>query len=192
MKIGISMEMTRKLRNTWHSALNHEWYDFMSGHDIVPISCHGVVPQTDEFDLIILAGGNDMIDIKTWRDNHYPLRDVFERRLIEQAMLTKTPVMGICRGAHFINWVLGGTHRLMTTPYDNVVVNLSAMQVTCHHTICIDKLASGFEILETDTITSYYTYEEKFYEFSLVDFNPEQNQVLVEYIKRQEFIKGGN
>ena len=26
----------------------------------------------------------------------------------------------------------------------------------------------------------------------LVDFNPEQNQVLVEYIKRQEFIKGGN
>jgi putative glutamine amidotransferase len=151
MKIGISMEMTRKLRNTWHSALNHEWYDFMSGHDIVPISCHGVVPQTDEFDLIILAGGNDMIDIKTWRDNHYPLRDVFERRLIEQAMLTKTPVMGICRGAHFINWVLGGTHRLMTTPYDNVVVNLSAMQVTCHHTICIDKLASGFEILETDS-----------------------------------------
>jgi putative glutamine amidotransferase len=151
MKIGISMEMTRKLRNTWHSALNHEWYDFMSGHDILPISCHGVVPQTDEFDLIILAGGNDMIDIKTWRDNHYPLRDVFERRLIEQAMLTKTPVMGICRGAHFINWVLGGTHRLMTTPYDNVVVNLSAMQVTCHHTICIDKLASGFEILETDS-----------------------------------------
>jgi putative glutamine amidotransferase len=151
MKIGISMEMTRKLRDTWHSALNHEWYDFMSGHDIVPISCHGVVPQTDEFDLIILAGGNDMIDIKTWRDNHYPLRDVFERRLIEQAMLTKTPVMGICRGAHFINWVLGGTHRLMETPYDNVVVNLSVMQVTCHHTICIDKLAPGFEILETDS-----------------------------------------
>jgi putative glutamine amidotransferase len=151
MKIGISMEMTRKLRDTWHSALNHEWYDFMSGHDIVPISCHGAVPQTDEFDLIILAGGNDMHDIVTWRDNHYPLRDVFERRLIEQAMLTKTPVMGICRGAHFINWVSGGTHRLMETPYDNVVVNLSVMQVTCHHTICIDKLAPGFEILETDT-----------------------------------------
>lgn len=151
MKIGISMEMTRKLRDTWHAALNHEWYDFLSGHDIVPISCHGTVPQTDQFDLIILAGGNDMSDIKTWRDNNYPIRDAFERRLIEQAWLTKTPVMGICRGAHFINWVSGGTHRLMEAPYDNVAVNLSTMQVTCHHTICIDKLAPGFEILETDS-----------------------------------------
>jgi hypothetical protein len=26
----------------------------------------------------------------------------------------------------------------------------------------------------------------------LIDFNPQQNQVLVEYIKRQEFIKGDN
>ena len=151
MKIGISMEMTRKLRDTWHAALNHEWYNFLSGHDIVPISCHGTIPQTDQFDLIILAGGNDMSDIKTWRDNNYPIRDMFERRLIEQAWLTKTPVMGICRGAHFINWVSGGTHRLMEIPYDNVAVNLSNMQVTCHHTICIDKLAPGFEILETDS-----------------------------------------
>jgi gamma-glutamyl-gamma-aminobutyrate hydrolase PuuD len=150
MKIAISMEMTRKLRDTWHAALNHEWYELLNGHEIVPISCHGNLPQTSEFDLIILAGGNDMSGIKTWRDNHYPLRDVFERSLIEQCWLTKTPVVGICRGAHFINWVSGGTYKLMDNPYDNVTVQLPSFEVTCHHTIRIDQLAPGFKILEQD------------------------------------------
>lgn len=150
MKIGLSMEMTRKLRDTWHAAINHEWYDFLAGYDIVPLSCHGKLPQTDEFDLIILAGGNDMPGIKTWRDNHYPLRDHYEHSLIQQCLLTKTPVVGICRGAHFINHVMGGTHKLMDQPYDNVIVPLPKFNVTCHHTIQIDTLAPGFEILQQD------------------------------------------
>jgi N5-(cytidine 5'-diphosphoramidyl)-L-glutamine hydrolase len=150
MKIGLSMEMTRKLRDTWHAAINSEWYDFLSEHDIVPLSCHAKIPQTDEFDLIILAGGNDMHGIKTWRDNHYPIRDHYEHSLIQQCLLTKTPVVGICRGAHFMNYVMGGTHKLMYHPYDNVIVSLPKFNVTCHHTIQIDMLASGFEILQQD------------------------------------------
>lgn len=150
MKIGLSMEMTRKLRDTWHAAINYEWYDFLTGHDIVPLCCHGNLPQTDEFDLIILAGGNDMPGIKTWRDNHYPIRDHYEHSLIQQCLLTKTPVVGICRGAHFINHVMGGTHKLMDHPYDNVKVELPLFEVTCHHTIQIDTLAPGFEILQQD------------------------------------------
>lgn len=150
MKIGLSMEMTRKLRDTWHAAISHEWYDFLSEDDIVPLSCHGKLPQTDEFDLIILAGGNDMPDIKTWRDNHYPIRDHFEHSLIQQCLITNTPVVGICRGAHFINHVMGGTHKLMDHPYDNVIVQLTKFKVTCHHTIQIDTLAHGFEILQKD------------------------------------------
>jgi len=150
MKIGLSMEMTRKLRDTWHAAINYEWYDFLVGHDIVPLSCHGNMPQTDEFDLIILAGGNDMFGIKTWRDNHYPIRDHYEHSLIQQCLLTKTPVVGICRGAHFINYVMGGTYKLMNDPYDNVLVELPKFEVTCHHTIQNDILAPGFEVLQQD------------------------------------------
>ena len=150
MKIGLSMEMTSKLRDTWHAAINYEWYDFLAGHEIVPLSCHGIVPQTDEFDLIILAGGNDMPGIKTWRDNHYPIRDHYEHSLIQQCLLTNTPVVGICRGAHFINYVMGGTHKLMDNPYDNVKVQLAEFEVTCHHTIQLDTVAPGFEILQQD------------------------------------------
>lgn len=150
MKIGLSMEMTRKLRDTWHAAINYEWYDFLAGHDIIPLCCHGNIPQTDEFDIIILAGGNDMAGIKTWRDNHYPVRDYYEYALIQQCLLTTTPVVGICRGSHFINHVSGGTHKLMDNPYDNVKVQFSEFEVTCHHTIQIDNLAPGFEVLQQD------------------------------------------
>jgi gamma-glutamyl-gamma-aminobutyrate hydrolase PuuD len=39
----------------------------------------------------------------------------------------------------------------MERPYDNVKTQLPEFEVTCHHTICIDKLAPGFEILQQDS-----------------------------------------
>ena len=145
------MEMTRVLRDTWHAALNHEWYDLFAGHEIVPLSCHGQEPNTDEFDLIVLTGGNDTVKFNTWRNNVYPLRDEFEHRLIGQCLISRTPLIGICRGSHFLNLESGGTVRLMAEPYDNVRIQLPAFGVTCHHTICIDQLAPGFEVLQQDS-----------------------------------------
>jgi gamma-glutamyl-gamma-aminobutyrate hydrolase PuuD len=150
MNIAISMEMTRKLRRTWHAALNHEWYDFLAGHRIVPLCCHDSKIDLADIDLVILAGGNDMSDIKTWRKNHYPQRDTYEKHLLAYCQSHRVPVVGICRGFHFMNWVMGGTHRLMNDPYDSVQVNLPEFEVTCHHTIQIDQLASGFEVLQQD------------------------------------------
>lgn len=150
MKIAISMEMTRVLRDTWHAALNYEWYEFLSGHEITPLCCHGAMPTVKKFDLIILAGGNDMSDIQTWRNNHYPQRDEFEQELINQCRQQSVPLVGICRGSHFLNWVEGGTHSLMKVPYDNVRVQLPHFEVTCHHTIQIESLAPGFEVLQQD------------------------------------------
>ena len=144
------MEMTRKLRDTWHAALNYEWYDFLKGHKIVPLCCHDAEYDVDGLDLVILAGGNDMHDIKTWRDNHYPLRDEYERNLMNACRQIDIPVVGICRGSHFMNYICGGTHKLMDVPYDNVAVELSPFAVTCHHSIQIDKLAPGFEPLLQD------------------------------------------
>lgn len=149
MNIAISMEITRVLRNTWHSALNCEWYEFLVDHAITPLSCHGEI-DLDGIDLVMLAGGNDMPNTRTWRDNHYPVRDQFERRLIDQAQQRRLPIVGVCRGAHFMNLVMGGTHRVMEQPYDNVKTQLPSFEVTCHHTIQIVQLAPGFEILEQD------------------------------------------
>lgn len=151
MKIAVSMEMTRVLRDTWHAAINHEWYDFLKGHEIVPLCCHGSFPDVAEFDYVFLAGGNDMPDIVTWRNNHYAQRDQFERRLIAECAIAGIPVIGICRGQHFLNYVSGGTHRLMSTPYDNRRIELEPFSVTCHHTIEIDRVAPGFEVVLKDS-----------------------------------------
>jgi len=150
MKIAVSMEMTRVLRNTWHAALNHEWYEFLTGHEIVPLCCHGQVPDPRDFNLLILTGGNDMPGIQTWRDNNYPQRDIFETDLIKSFNSYSIPIIGICRGAHFLNHIMGGTLRLMQQPYDNVKISLSKFEVTCHHTIQIDELAPGFDVVEQD------------------------------------------
>lgn len=151
MKIAISMEMTRVLRDTWHAALNHEWYDFLAGHEIVPLCCHGAIPDPWQFDLLILTGGNDMPGIQTWRNNHYPQRDQFEKDLVQRFSAHDIPVVGICRGAHFLNYIQGGTLQLMNQPYDNVKVKLSPFEVTCHHTIQIDQLAPGFDAVLKDS-----------------------------------------
>ena len=151
MKIGISLETTRVLRDTWHSAINHNWYDFLKGHTIVPIvSVDTSSVNVSEFNLIILCGGNDMTDFVTWRNNNDPRRDRFEADLIDQAVKYRVPVVGICRGSHFINKYMGGTLRMLATPYDGVEVELPGITVTCHHTIAIDQLAPGFEAVLTD------------------------------------------
>jgi putative glutamine amidotransferase len=106
--------------------------------------------NVDDYDLIILTGGNDMANIVTWRNNNYPPRDQFEQELVNQALASKVPLVGICRGQHFLNWVMGGTHCLMENPYDNVKVKLPNFEVICHHTIRIDQLAPGFDVLQQD------------------------------------------
>ena len=151
MKIGLSIETTRVLRDTWHAAVNHEWYEFLKDHTIVPLIPYTNSWPIDDLDLVILCGGNDMPDIVTWRNNNDPVRDAYERKLIELCVEKNIPHAGICRGNHYINWVMGGTHCLMSTPYDNVQVQLPDLTVTCHHTIQIDQLAPGFEALAIDS-----------------------------------------
>jgi len=174
MKIGLSLEVTRVLRNTWHSAINHEWYEFLEGHEICPLVCYGSYDVQD-YDLIILCGGNDMPDIKTWRDNNYPKRDEFERKLIKDCIKHHIPLAGICRGSHFINYVLGGTHRLMETPYDNVVVDLEPFSVVCHHTITIDKLAPNCKATLVDNKGVIEMYQHKNLPITGIGWHPERN-----------------
>jgi putative glutamine amidotransferase len=151
MKIGISLETTRVLRDTWHSVINHDWYDFLKSHTVVPLISADPTPvDVTEFDLVILCGGNDMSDFVTWRNNNDPQRDQFEAMLIDQCLKYRVPVVGICRGSHFINKHQGGTLRMLDVPYDNVEVELPGITVTCHHTIAIDQLAPGFEIVLED------------------------------------------
>jgi gamma-glutamyl-gamma-aminobutyrate hydrolase PuuD len=174
MKIGLSIETTRVLRDTWHATVNHEWYDFLQGHTIVPLIPYTKSWPVNDLDLVILCGGNDMPDIVTWRNNNDPVRDAYERNLINSCLQANIPHMGICRGNHFINWIMGGTHRLMSHPYDNIQVQLPMFKVTCHHTIQIDRLAPGFDILAQDSTGVIELAVNKVMRQLLVGWHPER------------------
>lgn len=66
------------------------------------------------FDAIIIGGGSD-IDPGLYQGNDTglskidPERDAFEVEMIEHALQTQLPILGICRGAQLINVVLGGS-----------------------------------------------------------------------------------
>lgn len=70
--------------------------------------------RKDTFQAIIIGGGSD-IDPGLYGlgDEEIapvdPRRDAFEVEIIEHALATHLPILGICRGAQLINVVLGGT-----------------------------------------------------------------------------------
>jgi putative glutamine amidotransferase len=70
--------------------------------------------RKETFQAIIIGGGSD-IDPGLYGQGDEeispvdPARDAFEVEMIEHALATHLPILGICRGAQLINVVLGGT-----------------------------------------------------------------------------------
>lgn len=70
--------------------------------------------KKDRFDGIIIGGGSDIDPGLYGGDDDGasqldPQRDAFEIEIIEHALQTNLPILGICRGAQLINVVLGGS-----------------------------------------------------------------------------------
>jgi putative glutamine amidotransferase len=69
--------------------------------------------KRDKLQGLIIGGGDDidaaLYGEDTGRAPADPERDAFEIELIEHALDTQLPLLGICRGAQLINVVLGGS-----------------------------------------------------------------------------------
>lgn len=69
--------------------------------------------KRDKLQGLIIGGGDDidaaLYGEDTGRAPADPKRDAFEIELIEHALQTQLPLLGICRGAQLINVVLGGS-----------------------------------------------------------------------------------
>jgi putative glutamine amidotransferase len=97
--------------------LDQEWSRF-----IVQIGCAPVpLPNIDLLNVkeyldklplsgVIFTGGNDILDYVNTATNPAPERDQFERVLFDYAVENKLPVLAICRGMQFVNYLLGGQH----------------------------------------------------------------------------------
>lgn len=59
---------------------------------------------------VVLTGGNDILDGVNTVSNPAPERDKFERILFEHAIENKLPILAVCRGMQYVNYLLGGQH----------------------------------------------------------------------------------
>lgn len=71
-------------------------------------------PVPEHLDGVVITGGHDIdpvlyAAVSEIESVHDPERDAFEKDTIERALLSGTPILGICRGAQLVNVVLGGT-----------------------------------------------------------------------------------
>ena len=91
MKVSLAPPATKEKLQLWADLLLSHGLDFK------------ILTEKDSIieGALILAGGADY--------GKRPVRDKFEMGLIESAVLSRMPILGVCRGMQIVNIALGGT-----------------------------------------------------------------------------------
>jgi N5-(cytidine 5'-diphosphoramidyl)-L-glutamine hydrolase len=107
LKIGISMRIINAANyDEERDALSHDWINFFEDLKIIPILIPNSLKNSKTFleeinvDGIILSGGDNLGD--------FPERDKTELDLINYAISSGIPILGVCRGMQIINHFFGG------------------------------------------------------------------------------------
>ena len=94
--------------------LDQRWGPLLRSFGYTPIPLFNQIDDVERYltDLelsgVVLTGGNDLASLDDG-SNVAPERDAFERNLLEFAIDHDLPVLGVCRGAQFINVHFGGS-----------------------------------------------------------------------------------
>jgi N5-(cytidine 5'-diphosphoramidyl)-L-glutamine hydrolase len=107
-RIGLTMRVIETLEyKETRDAISHDWISYLGRFpDVlaVPLPNIGkkanVLIEALRLDGLILSNGNDI--------GAAPIRDETEESLVETAIKTKLPVVGVCRGFQFLQHYLGG------------------------------------------------------------------------------------
>ena len=117
-------------------------------------------------DGLLLAGGAD-IDPRLYgstpgpgHGTFEPGRDRFELALIEAALTTKTPILGICRGIQILNVALGGT-LVADLPADSGQAHSSIAypRENRSHRVTIDNKSLAAEIYGSEVWVNSYHHQ---------------------------------
>ncbi|MFA6843821.1 MAG: type 1 glutamine amidotransferase [Bacilli bacterium] len=126
----------------------------------LPLGNTDIKAVLDICDGFLLPGGEDMNPACFHQENKgsklFDDRlDVIDKIVIDYAVKTKKPILGICRGHQVLNVFLGGdliqdigqSHqavRHMVTTYPNRLINFpTTMEINSYHHQVLDKLAPG-------------------------------------------------
>ena len=136
---------------------------------VIPVSepelAHHYISRVDG---LLLAGGQDVSPLLFGEEPNlklgrtYPLRDVFELALIEEAYKQKKPILAICRGLQILNIAFGGTlFQDIESQYEkNTVLHpLKTMPSYPTHSIQIANGSELSKILGTQASVNSYHHQ---------------------------------
>ncbi len=107
IKIGITSNI-KKYYKGYIDFIDHYWINFFEKkkieYKLIPNSKYLSEKTLNQIDILILAGGNDIISKK----KESIIRNKIEINLIKKAIKRKIPIFGICRGAQLLNIKFGG------------------------------------------------------------------------------------
>ena len=156
--------------------------------------------RNEIYDLIILTGGG-AIDSKYYDKPHFDElqenRDKVEKILIDHAIITKTPILAICRGMEYVNGIFGGKlskldqmNKKREIGNDHpIVIGNDIIYVNNYHKdgIYSYNLSKEFQIVALDidnnVVESFYSKEKK---ILAVQWHPERNFSHIESNKLSE------
>lgn len=114
--------------------------------------------QLKNIDVIIISGGGDIYKLKKNKINL--LRDKFEKKLIEEGIKMRVPIIAVCRGFQLIvslftnkakNFIKTKEHKntnhLIVFENKNSISNKNEIVVNSYHNIAIKKLSEKFDII---------------------------------------------
>lgn len=139
----------------WRDALSQDLIDYVhrQGYEPILIPNKPEICTTYIYDtvLLILSGGDDLVlqSATGQSDNPRARRDRTEWNLLATAIANRQAVLGICRGAQFINTYFGGTCAEIPPPKNHVAVEHEIQ-------IASEKLRSLLESRERMIVNSYH------------------------------------
>ena len=110
-RIGITQNIIKHPQhNEIMDCLDINWAKLLNTLNILPIplplmpanSAQGVWNELS-LDGLILSGGNTLVDYAEAADYPSSERDEYEKALLKEAIITQTPILGVCRGFQLIN-----------------------------------------------------------------------------------------
>jgi N5-(cytidine 5'-diphosphoramidyl)-L-glutamine hydrolase len=123
-------------------ALERSWYDFLSGHDLIPVPNLGRIDRDVDFDCLVLTGGPDSIE-----------RNQTENLLFSLALERNKPIIGFCHGAFAINDLTDGINGYIDghvqTDHE-IIMDNKIYTVNSYHGQSIDKLGPDMEKIAMD------------------------------------------
>ena len=169
MKILISQEeYVKKTRS--YDALERAYYDFLDGHEIIPLPNLIKVPDID-YDCLILTGGPDSIS-----------RNQTENLMYDHAVSKGVPVIGICHGAFAIADINSSDFNRISGHVDaDIKITMEGKKhtVRCYHSQNIKTLSDEFIVTSYDQDGNIHSFQHKVLPIYGIVWHPERMNKIV-------------